>query len=407
MKLKYPEGVRDSPSASYFYPHGTAKTVTGPPTSSLRSGSSNVPPASTGAGTSNEPVVQGPTPAAAPAATPTVSIKRPVRIRSDILMPRGSSLFDVRDSLHLLTAIHNALLGIMAFTEAGKIHCNISAYNLLLVDADAHYGKRKWLSAPTKVLEPARWDYNGLGTRCATADNCLGTQASTSEYKSPRLQRVENLGRGPVCVIHDTEFTINEDRGEKEVHSDRTGTPAFISAQLLDSYMLSPSKVTRTYVHDTESLLWVLIWVVAHRSLRKDRWEINDKAAAMIQKLSTNDLTFLCESKHTMLSDTECLVSNLKDMRTDLSTELAPVVGQLANFFYFYLYVASLNPEPSASHSDLDPVYPVEPSPYRALKLDLHKQHIEESRSQMFDRLFAMINRSITWLKRKHVLNDM
>jgi hypothetical protein len=32
----------------------------------------------------------------------------------------------------------------MAFTEAGKIHCDISAYNLLLVNPEKHYEGPKW-----------------------------------------------------------------------------------------------------------------------------------------------------------------------------------------------------------------------------------------------------------------------
>ncbi|KAG8734563.1 hypothetical protein FRC10_011656, partial [Ceratobasidium sp. 414] len=198
--------------------------------------------------------------------------------------------------------------------------------------------------------------------------------------------------------------------GEKDVHSDRTGTPAFISAQLLKSYM-SRGKVARSYVHDAESLLWVLIWVVAHRSAHEDRWEINDKAARTIQKLSKHDITSLWENKKGMLSDTRELVSDIKEMGTEFSKDLAPVIGELADFFYLYLYAAPSNPEPatsdSDSDSDLDPADSAEPNMYHQAKLALHKQYIGESRIQTFDRLFAIINRRITRLKKRHTLNDL
>ncbi|KAG9090764.1 hypothetical protein FS749_000308 [Ceratobasidium sp. UAMH 11750] len=156
---------------------------------------------------------------------------------------------------------------------------------------------------------------------------------------------------------------------------------------------MSQSKVARTYIHDTESLLWVLIWVVAHHSTRKDRWEVNSAAAEMIQRLSTHDLKSLWRDKKAMLSDFRQLISDIRKMETDLSKDLAPVIGELAMFFYIYLHAAPLNLGPSASGPDfgLGPV-----DPYEAL----HKDYIVESRSQTFDRLFMMVNRHIAWLNK-------
>ncbi|KAG8747358.1 hypothetical protein FRC10_001537, partial [Ceratobasidium sp. 414] len=195
--------------------------------------------------------------------------------------------------------------------------------------------------------------------------------------------------------------------GEKDVHSDRTGTPAFISAQLLKSYM-SQGKVARTYVHDAESLLWVLIWVVAHRSIHKDRWEINDTAAWMIRELSKHDIVSLRRTKESMLSLSQQLVSDIMEMGTEFSKDLAPIIGELADCFYLYLYAAPSNPKPatSDSDSDSDPADSAEPNMYHQAKLALHKQYIEESRSQTFDRLFAIINRRITRLKKRHTLPE-
>ncbi|KAG8709334.1 hypothetical protein FRC08_018393 [Ceratobasidium sp. 394] len=398
-EFEYSGAPRTPPSASYLYAHGAAKTVARLPTGSFRSGSNNILPTSAGAGTLNEPVVHE--------SAPAVPIERPLRVKSDILMPRGSSLFDAQNSLHLLMAIHDALLGIMAFAEAGQIHCDISAYILLLINLDTHHGNKGRPNASKLEPETAKWGYNGTATKCATADSCSSIQANTSGYKSPRLQLAEDLGRGTVCVIHDAEFMVNEDTGEKAARRNRMATPAFMSAHLLESYMSPQSKVTRTYIHDAESLLWVLIWVVAHRSRREDRWEVNDKAARMIQKLSTNDFTFLWESKEAMLSGTQWLVSDIWEMGTELSKDLASVIGQLAGFFYLYLYAAPPNPESSISDSDSDLVDLVEPCPLRVIKLALHKQYIEESRSQTFDRLFATINRCIARLEKKRVLKDL
>ncbi|KAG8687666.1 hypothetical protein FRC08_011863 [Ceratobasidium sp. 394] len=104
MELEYSgPAPRTPPSASYFRSHGTAKTVIGLPTSSFRSGSDSILSTSADAGTLDEPVVHG--------SAPAVPIERPLRVKSNILMPRGSSLFDAQNSLHLLMAIHDTLLG--------------------------------------------------------------------------------------------------------------------------------------------------------------------------------------------------------------------------------------------------------------------------------------------------------
>jgi hypothetical protein len=43
-----------------------------------------------------------------------------------------------------------------------------------------------------------------------------------SQDESPRLKRVKELGRGPCCVLLDTEFMVDYERDEKDIHADRT-----------------------------------------------------------------------------------------------------------------------------------------------------------------------------------------
>ncbi|KAG9080616.1 hypothetical protein FRC06_006344, partial [Ceratobasidium sp. 370] len=114
----------------------------------------------------------------------------------------------------------------------------------------------------------------------------------------------KELKRGPMCVVHDTEFTVNEDRPEGKAHTDRTGTPVFISAQLLQGFEPGEASVGRTFIHDVESLLWVLIWVIAHRS-QKETWQVSKAAQELIQELSRNDLSKLGRYKRAMLGDAQ------------------------------------------------------------------------------------------------------
>jgi hypothetical protein len=63
------------------------------------------------------------------------------------------------------------LLGIMAFTEAGKIHCDISAYNLLLVNPEKHYAGLKWFESVNDVPKLDIWTRTADGSHPGTEGN--------------------------------------------------------------------------------------------------------------------------------------------------------------------------------------------------------------------------------------------
>ncbi|QRV76919.1 phosphoribosylformylglycinamidine synthase [Ceratobasidium sp. AG-Ba] len=405
-KLNHLEDLELSPFASFFNPRGKSKAVSGPSTSSFHSQSGSALRMSTDPHASEAPAISDP--------EPVVSVSRGVRIKSDILMPQGISLFDTQNPLHLLMAIHDALLGIMAFTEAGMIHCDISAYNLLLINPATHYKDSNWMNAPKVQANPSKRDYNARGTNSYDVQRRFELLINLYST-SPRLQRIAEWGRGPVCVVHDTEFTISEDRKKDEVHSDRTGTPAFISIQLLESYM-GNTTASRGFIHDAESLLWVLIWTVAHRSVSEERWEITPNAEKIIRQLSKLDISDLCEHKLNMISDGQRLRDMILEMETDLADGLAEVIGRLADFFYTYLYSGhktsrtglsarshfkrgpQSDPSAGAAVGPKRPIF-TQPSQTHQARHMLHKQYIEESRTQTFNRLFDILNEPVTQLK--------
>ncbi|KAG8678054.1 hypothetical protein FRC08_018098 [Ceratobasidium sp. 394] len=326
-------------------------------------------------------------------------------------MPRGASLFDAQNPLHLLMAIHDALMGVMAFTEAGKIHCDISAYNLLLINPEKHYKQGEWLKAPSTKPNPEVWNRTAKGANCA-ADSASTPQADARESTCPRLARAKKLKRGPVCVVHDTEFTVDEDRTEDKVHSDRTGTPAFISAQLLLSFLPGNRSVTRTFIHDVESLFWVLVWVLAHRSLEASRWKVNDTAKYIITQLSQHNIFALGTYKRSMFYNRQ-LLSGIRNLENDWSQDLAPVINTLADFFYLYLYFEPTGITPSAQGADSDESESSDdsdledPTPSTEQTAQtLHDKYTAESRSQTFARVFKILNTSIRELKHKKLSID-
>ncbi|KAG8751115.1 hypothetical protein FRC12_012593 [Ceratobasidium sp. 428] len=381
-ELRYPEEVVHSSSASFFYPH---KSATKPPASTVQSVCSKTTdaPSTPADCTSDSPKSTESAPAPT---TPRVD-----RVKSDILMPRGASLFEVQNSLHLLMAIHDALMGIMALTEAGKIHCDISAFNLLLVDPKQHYKDQDWLEAPKTPPNPAVWDRTAKDTKGNSSDTVSSTSAQDEKRACPRLARVKELKRGPVCVVHDTEFTVDEDRPAGTTHTDRTGTPAFISGQLLSGYATGEDKVTRTFIHDVESLFWVLVWVVAHRSISKDSWRVGEDAAGVLQDLSQPDFSKLGRYKKDKISSGGGLRALVQGFGNDLCKDLAPVIGSLAHFLSAYLY---FEPEP-ADDPDFEDL--------RAAQAQLHEKFTSYPRSATFGHLFTILDRTITTLKAKNL----
>jgi hypothetical protein len=204
---------------------------------------------------------------------------------------------------------------------------------------------------------------------------------------------------------------VDEDRTEDQVHTDRTvridllwgycntielntsicqGTPAFISAQLLKSYMGEQPPVIRTFIHDVESLLWVLVWVVAHRSQVKDSWKINGHAEKLIRKLSQNDMSELGSDKGDFL-DGGLLGRAVDRCGNDFSDALAPVVGELADFFRIYFYNL---------HNESSFKFLVGKAKERALEdKNEHELLMSESREATFGRLFAILDAQIERLK--------
>ncbi|KAF8694402.1 hypothetical protein RHS03_08187, partial [Rhizoctonia solani] len=78
------------------------------------------------------------------------------------------------------------------------------------------------------------------------------------DYVEGRYPSGKSIGR-----LYDMEFSVSEDRPETDVrtNAERTGTLAFMSSKLL-----SKKPVRHTFMHDLESFLWVLVWLVAVRA---------------------------------------------------------------------------------------------------------------------------------------------
>ncbi|CAE6367534.1 unnamed protein product [Rhizoctonia solani] len=208
-----------------------------------------------------------------------------------------------------------------------------------------------------------------------------------SEYKSPRLKRVKELGRGPYCVLHDTEFTVDAKPDRKDDHHDRTGTPIFISAQLL----LADTPIARTFMHDIESLFWVLVWVlVRHTQNLDDSWSVNQHAKGLIREFSNSDMAALGKSKKLFIKsscDADCEQEIMK-LENPWCEDLVPIIREFGRFLYFYLYADTVL---GRFHS-------------RALQglLQQRNEYLDQPHQKTFDCLFEILEDNIRILEKKY-----
>jgi hypothetical protein len=149
--------------------------------------------------------------------------------------------------------------------------------------------------------------------------------------------------------------------------------------------------VTRTFIHDVESLLWILVWAVAHRSQKSVSWEVNANAQELIQHLSQNNMRQLGAFKSDRLEYGGLLRRAISACDNDFSKALASGVGQLAEFFRIYFYKFPNTP-------DFDDL--VEWEKERALvNKKEHELMMSESREATFGCIFAILDAQIERLK--------
>ncbi|CEL53402.1 hypothetical protein RSOLAG1IB_11334 [Rhizoctonia solani AG-1 IB] len=225
-----------------------------------------------------------------------------VRVCSTILMEEAVPLWQIKRLPHLLRVLRDALVGLAGIADKGMVHRDISDGNILcdhpsliLVsdgDAEEHWDLYSNATFHTPSLredisindQPGNesdaesvtgqsstsqlFDQDSDSLSDITADTQLNSLPlawesgviSSETYQAYVQQRYDKLR----CTgkLYDLEFAIKQNQLESEKRGvELTGTPAFISAALL----LDTQK-RHTFVHDLESIFWVLVWVLVNHT---------------------------------------------------------------------------------------------------------------------------------------------
>ncbi|KAF8724440.1 Serine threonine-protein kinase sgk2, partial [Rhizoctonia solani] len=188
------------------------------------------------------------------------------RMHSLILMDEGARLWRIKRLRHLMVVLRDALVGYASMAMSDQVHRDISEGNILCqtpgsedlweggmpasVDLD---GDDTVDEIPSDAFVSYDFDHVTL------EDESEIKEANTlKDYVEGRYPSGKSIGR-----LYDMEFSVSEDRPETDVrtNAERTGTLAFMSSKLL-----SKKPVRHTFMHDLESFLWVLVWLVAVRA---------------------------------------------------------------------------------------------------------------------------------------------
>ncbi|KAF8759577.1 Serine threonine-protein kinase sgk2 [Rhizoctonia solani] len=186
------------------------------------------------------------------------------RVHSLILMDEGARLWRIKRFRHLMVVLRDALVvGYASMAMSDQVHRDISEGNILCQAP----GSKDWWEGgmPASVDHDGSDIVDGIPSDAFVSydfdevtleDESEIKEASTlKEYVEGRYPSGKSIGR-----LYDMEFSVAEDRPETDVraNAERTGTIAFMSSQLL-----SEEPARHTFMHDLESFLWVLVWLVA------------------------------------------------------------------------------------------------------------------------------------------------
>ncbi|KAG8707130.1 hypothetical protein FRC09_002012 [Ceratobasidium sp. 395] len=143
-----------------------------------------------------------------------------------------------------------------------------------------------------------------------------------------------SLERGLYAVLCDVEHAASEGRLSEVIYEGLMGTPAFVSGHLLANPSDDELPVRRTFIHDFESLMWVLIWVVAHEKPK----QMSDEARDFIRSLTQRNLNTLGDFKRRFVMGRMLVAEKISAFGNTRSRKLAHTIQHMAHFFACLLY---------------------------------------------------------------------
>ncbi|KAG8732583.1 hypothetical protein FRC11_012489 [Ceratobasidium sp. 423] len=198
-----------------------------------------------------------------------------IRVCNMILMDEGVNLWHIKHPVHILRILRDGLVGYAEVVRKGYVHRDISIGNILCqprnpVELIESFWEDKKPDSDYcdngTILDDTSDRYNFDDITFLVPEEAIEGEIELKDYIKERYAMQKPLGS-----LFDFEFMVRECRHSSEVRSiaDRTGTIAFMSAQILDATEKQP--VVHSFMHDLESFFWVFVWLIFSRAKRENR----------------------------------------------------------------------------------------------------------------------------------------
>ncbi|CUA74742.1 RNA-directed RNA polymerase L [Rhizoctonia solani] len=266
------------------------------------------------------------------------------RVHSLILMDEGARAWRIKRLGHLARVLRDAIVGYAWVVRENSIHRDISEGNILckLPSADDPWENEmtnaedldgEEATEESFVLSRISYEFENITLE---PEHKIEGNPTIEQYVKERYARQQPLGQ--LC---DFEFSVEEERPENEVrtNTDRTGTPAFISVQLL---LATPEKPVRhTFLHDLESFFWVFVWLIVTRAAVDNQGR--NAALRLLKLFSVNGDTSTARSKKLFIFDEDDINSMNMDVIEKMDKDwrsAASVIGEFVGFLKNNLYTS-------------------------------------------------------------------
>ncbi|TDL22876.1 hypothetical protein BD410DRAFT_202879 [Rickenella mellea] len=161
-----------------------------------------------------------------------------------VILTVGKPLHTASGPRQLVIALRDALFGLRNLYRLGYVHRDVSSGN-------------------TYITEPMQGFH-------ILRDGGLGKETHASSG-----------------MAGDFDLCIGRDDKDRQIHSHRTGTLPFMAIDLLSSLQLP----YHSPIHDMESVMWVLVWVVGHKNVDVAGDEPNPQDVKLCDDMSVANMT--------------------------------------------------------------------------------------------------------------------
>ncbi|QRW05890.1 hypothetical protein RhiLY_04889 [Ceratobasidium sp. AG-Ba] len=259
---------------------------------------------------------------------------------SQLIMQPGRPLRAARDVAELKAGFVGAIMGQWALVNGHVQHRDISIHNILLPYDNHLYHEPEWERLGTlgadlcaREFQPPDWEkvFGGVhGVQFRKAEDLLWKFNPRRRFEM--LERVVSvIGPRPRGFLSDVDLASILSLVRQtvtDIHSHRTGTPAFMAVDLL--LAAKGQAITHTYLHDLESFFWVLLYAVAEHSEENDT--PNQAALDLLKDLNKIGWRDLGQAKNSHLSEIQSGRYDIRCFGTVWANSLAPVIEEFARW---------------------------------------------------------------------------